>query len=137
MFRRLRNSNAFTLMELLIVLAIIALLAGIVAPNFFRKEEQAKARTTKAQIELLVQALDQFRLDTGRYPSTSEGLQSLRSNPGIEGWDGPYLRKETIPDDGWKRPYIYRSPGQHGDFDILSYGKDGSEGGGDDITSWE
>jgi general secretion pathway protein G len=119
---------------------IIGLLAGLVLPQFIRQEEKAKLRTTKAQIELFGTALDTFRLDVGRYPTTDEGLQALRQKPGgLERWDGPYLRKD-LPLDPWSKPYAYRSPGEHGPYDIVSYGADGTPGGdGDnrDITSWE
>ena len=136
----LRNSRGFTLIELLIVVTIIALLAGLVMPQFFKQEEKATAKATKAQIELLGTALDTFRLDVGRYPSTQEGLQALNQKPGgVERWDGPYLKKE-VPADPWGKPYIYKSPGDHGPYDIISYGADGVSGGQDsnrDITSWE
>lgn len=136
MFERIKNGKGFTLIELLIVLVIIGLLAGLVAPRMFRQEEKAKLRTTKTQIELLGGALDQYRLDVGNYPASSEGLAALQTNPGSEGWDGPYLKKKNIPEDAWGNPYVYRSPGDQGDYDLLSYGPDGVEGG-DDITSWE
>jgi general secretion pathway protein G len=138
-----RNSSAsagFTLIELIVVVVIIGLLAGLVLPQFIRQEEKAKMKTAKAQIELFGTALDTFRLDVGRYPSTEEGLQALRQKPGaLERWDGPYLKKD-LPEDPWGKAYVYRSPGEHGPYDILSYGADGVQGGdGDnrDITSWE
>ena len=136
----MRNNKGFTLIELLVVMIIIGLLAALVGPRFIRQEEKAKVKAAKAQIELLSTALDPFRLDVGRYPTSQEGLEALRTQPGgLERWDGPYLKKE-VPTDPWGKPYVYKSPGEHGPFDILSYGADGTAGGdGDnrDITSWE
>jgi general secretion pathway protein G len=134
------NNKGFTLIELLVVMIIIGLLAALVGPRFIRQEEKAKVKAAKAQIELLSTALDTFRLDVGRYPTSQEGLEALRTQPGgVERWDGPYLKKE-VPTDPWGKPYVYKSPGDHNPFDILSYGADGTAGGdGDnrDITSWE
>jgi general secretion pathway protein G len=135
------NSSGFTLIELIVVVAIIGLLAGLVVPQFIKQEEKATAKAAKAQIELLGTALDTFRLDVGRYPTTQEGLQALNQKPGgLERWEGPYLKKE-LPNDPWGKPYIYKSPGDHGAYDIFSYGADGAPGGQDsntrDITSWE
>lgn len=136
----LRNNRGFTLIELIVVVVIIGLLAGLVLPQFIRQEEKAKLKATRAQIELFATALDTFRLDVGRYPTTEEGLQALRQKPGgVERWDGPYLKKD-LPLDPWSKPYVYKSPGDHGPYDIISFGADGVPGGdGDnrDITSWE
>jgi len=133
---RTGNNSGFSLIEMLIVLAIISLLIGLVGPRVFKGEKKGKITTARAQIELFGGALDQFRLDTGAYPTTSEGLAALITDPGVEGWDGPYLKK-AIPRDPWGQPYVYRSPGIHGEYDLFSYGPDKAEGGGDDITSWE
>ena len=138
---KIQNSTGgFTLVELLVVMVIIGLLAALVVPRFVRQEEKAKVKATQAQIELLGTALDTLRLDVGRYPTTQEGLNALRRQPGdAQKWDGPYLKKE-VPLDPWGRAYIYRSPGEHGPYDLFSYGADGVPGGeGDnrDVTSWE
>lgn len=135
-----KRSNGFTLIELLVVLIILGLLAAIVTPKFFGKIDKAKAKTAKTQIELLGTALDDFRLDNGRYPTTEEGLEALRKKPEeLPQWDGPYLPK-PVPLDPWGRPYHYQCPGEHGEYDLFSYGKDGVEGGektDKDIVSWE
>lgn len=133
-----KSEKGFTLIELLIVMIILSLLAALVAPKMFQKIGSSKQKAAKTQIALLGGALDQFRLDVGRYPSTQEGLDSLRKNPGVDHWDGPYLPKDT-PLDPWSRAYIYRCPGEHGDYDIISYGADGQEGGDGenaDVVSW-
>lgn len=136
----IRNRSGFTLIELLVVMIIIGLLAALVGPRFIRQEEKAKIKAAKAQIELLSTALDTFRLDVGRYPSSEEGLDALVRKPGsVDKWDGPYLKKD-MPLDPWSKAYVYKSPGDHGAFDLLSYGADGVAGGdGDnkDVTSWE
>ncbi|MDH3358673.1 MAG: type II secretion system major pseudopilin GspG [Desulfobacterales bacterium] len=135
-----RNTTGFTLIELLIVMVIIGLLAAFVAPRFFGQEKKAKQRGAKGQIALLESALDTYRLDVGRYPSTEQGLEALREQPdGIDKWDGPYLRKE-LPVDPWGNPYVYESPSEHGDYAIVSYGADGKPGGEEmdmDIVSWK
>jgi len=138
---RLPDEDGFTLIEIIVVVIIIGLLATLVAPRFFGKVEQSKVKTTYAQIELLGAALDMYRLDIGEYPGTSEGLEALRTKPtSVEkGWEGPYLKKE-LPVDAWRRPYIYTSPGKHGDYDLISLGADGVEGGEGknmDIVSWK
>ncbi len=131
--------KGFTLVEILIVLVIIGLIAALVGPRLFPKLGKGKQAAAKAQIELLGQALDQFRLDTGRYPTTQEGLKALMTNPGIDKWAGPYLKKD-IPVDPWDRPYIYQCPGAHGEYDLFSYGRDGNPGGegeDQDVVSWQ
>ncbi len=138
--RLYRDRRGFTLIELLVVMTILALLAALVGPKLFGKVESANQKAAKTQIEMFGGALDAFRLDTGRYPTTSEGLNALVTNPGVEGWDGPYLKKSAVPNDPWNKPYQYQSPGAHGEYDLFSYGKDGTQGGDSgnkDITSWE
>jgi general secretion pathway protein G len=135
-----RNTAGFTLIELLIVMVIISLLAALVAPRFFGQEKKAKQRGAKGQIALLESAVDTYRLDVGRYPTTEQGLEALRERPdGIDKWDGPYLRKE-LPLDPWGNPYVYESPSEHGEYAIVSYGADGKPGGEGidmDIVSWK
>jgi general secretion pathway protein G len=134
------NREGFTLIELLVVMVILGMLAALVGPRIFGNVDKANVATTKTQIEMLGQALDAFRLDVGRYPSTTEGLNALVANPGIDGWNGPYLKKGNVPADAWKRPFQYQAPGSHGDYDLSSNGADGTPGGegyNKDITSWE
>ncbi|HMK61849.1 MAG TPA: type II secretion system major pseudopilin GspG [Dissulfurispiraceae bacterium] len=134
------NSKGFTLVELLVVMAIIALILALVGPNIFSKLGKSKTSAAKAQIELYGQALDQYRLDIGHYPTTAQGLQALLANPGEEKWQGPYLKKNVLPVDPWNRQYIYQSPGMHGDYDLYSLGRDGAQGGegeDKDVVSWE
>jgi general secretion pathway protein G len=136
----LSQQDGFTLIELIVVVIIIGLLAGLVLPQFIKQGEKATAKAAKAQIELLGTALDTFRLDASRYPTTQEGLHALTQKPaGVDRWDGPYLKKE-VPNDPWGKPYIYKSPGDHGPYDIISYGADGVPGGEGtdrDVVSWE
>jgi general secretion pathway protein G len=121
--------SGFTLLELLVVIVIIGLLAGYVAPRYFSQVGKAEVKVAKAQIDALEKALDQYRLDTRRYPSNEQGLDALVSKPANEpAWQGPYLKK-AVPLDPWGRPYVYRIPGQAREFDLLSYGKDGRPGG--------
>ena len=135
-----RQERGFTLMEILVVVIIIGLLAALVGPRLFGKVGLAKQKAAKAQIELFGTALDMFRLDIGRYPTTEEGLKALREKPsGVETWRGPYISKE-IPIDPWGKPYVYKCPGEHGDYDLISYGLDGAEGGegeNQDVVNWK
>jgi len=132
-------SKGFTLLELLVVIVIIGLLAGFVAPRYFSQVGKSEVQMARAQIDAFEKALDQYRLDTRRYPSTEQGLKALIERPVNEPqWNGPYLRKE-IPLDPWGRPYVYKAPGTKGDFDLVSYGKDGQSGGSGeaaDITNF-
>lgn len=127
--RETRASVGFTLLELLVVVVIIGLLAGFVAPRYFSQVGKSEVNVAKAQIDALEKALDQYRLDTGRYPSAELGLKALIERPlGETKWNGPYLRK-NVPLDPWGKPYLYRVPGAKGEFDIISYGRDGQPGG--------
>ncbi|RTZ72752.1 MAG: type II secretion system protein GspG [Gammaproteobacteria bacterium] len=137
MNRSKRHLNkGFTLIELLVVLAILAMLAGLVGPKVMDALGSSKSKAAKVQIEDLSAALDMYRLDLGNYPKELSALvESSGSN-----WNGPYLKKRKLPKDPWGNDYVYRFPGEHGDFDIVSYGADGQPGGeGDnrDITSWD
>ncbi len=138
--RRECSQKGFTLIELLVVIIILGLLSALVAPKFFGKVDKAKQKTAKTQIELFGSALDEFRLDVGRYPTTEEGLNALREKPGnVTNWEGPYLPK-AIPLDPWGFPYQYKSPGEHGAYDLYSFGADGAiggEGNDKDIVNWE
>lgn len=134
-----RKTGGFTLLELLVVIVIIGLLAGYVAPRYFSQVGKSEVQVAKAQIDAFEKALDQYRLDTRHYPTTEQGLEALVTRPANEpGWNGPYLKK-AVPKDPWGQPYTYRNPGQKGDFDILSYGRDGKPGGtGEDadVGNW-
>lgn len=136
---RLAAPRGFTLLELLVVMVIIGLLAGYVGPRFFAQIGKSEVKTARAQIDAFEKALDQYRLDVGRYPSTEQGLQALMSAPnGVNRWAGPYLRK-AVPADPWGAAYQYRQPGEHGEYDLFSYGTDGQPGGdGDaaDVSNW-
>ncbi|WP_457331897.1 type II secretion system major pseudopilin GspG [Rhizobacter sp. P5_C2] len=127
--RPISPDAGFTLLELLVVLVIIGLLAGLVAPKFFSQIGKSETQVARAQIDSLEKAIDQFRLDTGHYPTTTQGLASLTAKPEDEPrWAGPYLKRE-VPQDPWGRPYIYRTPGAKGEFDLLTLGRDAQPGG--------
>lgn len=125
-----RSSRGFTLIELLVVLAILALLAGLVGPQVLNQLGGAKSKTAGLQIRDLEQALEMYKLDVGRFPSSDMGLEALMRSPGgVRGWNGPYLKGSKIPEDPWGNEYQYRFPGQGGGYDLISYGADGSPGG--------
>jgi general secretion pathway protein G len=140
MNKRSRRNAGFTFIEMIVVVSIIGLLLALVGPRFIRGQEKAEVKAAAAQIENLGTALDTFRLDVGRYPSTQEGLGALNQRPSAaDRWDGPYL-KEAIPADPWGRPFFYRSPGEHGAYDLYSLGADGAPGGDGpnrDVASWD
>jgi general secretion pathway protein G len=139
--RARRTAEAgFTLIEMLVVITIIGLIMALVAPRVLNYLGEAKVKAARIQIESLGSALDLYYLDAGRYPTSSEGLAALVARPGNSAtWNGPYLKGAIVPTDPWGNPYIYRAPGEHGPYDIVSYGSDGQQGGtgtASDITSW-
>jgi general secretion pathway protein G len=140
-YQRTNQISGFTLIELLIVMVIIGLLAAFIVPKLIGRVGESKLTAAKAQIELLSTAIEVYKLDTGKYPSQGTGLQALNSKPGdVKNWKGPYMKKNKVPKDPWGADYIYKFPGSHGDYDLSSYGADGTEGGsGDnsDQVSWE
>jgi len=135
----MNRNKGFTLLELLVVMVIIGLLAGLVAPRYFGQVGKSQVKIAAAQIDALEKALIQFRLDTDRFPTTEENLTALNAQPSDAiGWSGPYLKKD-VPMDPWGRPYVYQAPGQHGDFDLYTLGKDGVPGGSaenTDVSNW-
>ncbi len=146
LLRTTRPADAgFTLIELLVVLVILGLLAGVVMPRLFGRGEEAKKTVARTQIRILEDALHQYEVDNGSYPDTEQGLEALVAEPTVgiapANWRaGGYLEKSTVPKDPWGNPYVYISPGNHGPFDLLSYGADGEPGGEDkyaDIVNWE
>lgn len=140
-----RKHGGFTLIEILVVVVIIGILIGLVAPNILGRVDEARVTAAKADINTLAQALDMYRLDNHNYPSTDQGLEALISKPGgapaAKNWNpSGYLKGGKLPDDPWGRPYQYLSPGAHGPYDLYSLGADGKEGGSDydaDVVSWE
>ncbi len=136
-----RRSRGFSLIELLVVLAILGLLAGLVGPQVMKFLSGSKTKTARLQIEDLSAALDLYRLEVGHYPTTSDGLEALVSKPGnAKNWNGPYLKKAQVPTDPWGNEYQYQQPGDHGPFDVYSLGSDNAEGGDgerQDVNSWE
>lgn len=135
-----RAQRGFTLLELLVVLVILGMLAALAGPRVMKYVSSAKSDTAQLQVEEFGAALDMYKLEVGRHPNTQEGLQALVEAPGgATNWNGPYLKKKTVPKDPWGADYIYASPGQHGAFDLSSLGADGREGGeGEDrdVVSW-
>ena len=138
---RKSGQAGFTLVEILVVLVILGLLGALVGPRVLGYLSGAKADTAKLQIDGISQALDLYRLDTGSYPSSQDGLEALIAAPaGGKGWNGPYLDSKSMPLDPWGNAYVYKSPGDHGDYDLASLGSDGLPGGESeaaDVTSWQ
>jgi general secretion pathway protein G len=139
--RSVRGGEAgFTLVEMLVVITIIGLIMALVGPRVLNYLSESKVKAARIQVESFASSLDLFYLDAGRYPTTSEGLAALAQRPGgVDTWNGPYVRTGLVPTDPWGHPYIYRSPGEHGPYDIISYGADGQQGGtgtAADIESW-
>ena len=125
-----RGEQGFTLVEMLVVIAIIGLIMGLIGPRVLNYLSESKVKTAKIQLQSFASALDLFYLDAGRFPSASEGLAALvRQTPGVAAWNGPYLKGGAVPNDPWNHSYVYRAPGERGPYDIMSYGADGQEGG--------
>src|SRR5271156_177202 len=124
------GEQGFTLVEMLVVITIIGLIMGLIGPRVLNYLSESKVKAAKIQLQSFAGALDLFYLDAGRFPSTSEGLSALmQRTPGVAAWNGPYLKGKSLPNDPWNHPYLYRSPGERGPYDIVSYGSDGQEGG--------
>ncbi|WP_159009842.1 type II secretion system major pseudopilin GspG [Bradyrhizobium sp. S69] len=130
--RRAKNNGeqGFTLVEMLVVITIIGLIMGLIGPRVLNYLSESKVKAAKIQLQSFASALDLFYLDAGRFPSSAEGLAALvKQTPGVSAWNGPYLRGGNVPNDPWSHGYVYRSPGEHAPYDIISYGSDGQEGG--------
>jgi general secretion pathway protein G len=124
------GQQGFTLVEMLVVITIIGLIMGLIGPRVLNYLSESKVKAAKIQLQSFAGALDLFYLDAGRFPSTSEGLSALmQRTPGVAAWNGPYLKGNSLPNDPWNHPYLYRAPGDHSPYEILSYGSDGQEGG--------
>lgn len=124
------TEQGFTLVEMLVVITIIGLIMGLIGPRVLNYLSESKVKAARIQMQSFSSALDLFNLDSGRYPSAAEGLAALvQRTPGIDAWNGPYLKGGNVPKDPWNHPYVYRTPGEHGAYDIVSYGSDGQEGG--------
>ena len=138
--QRRDGERGFTLVEILVVITIIGLIMGLVGPRVLNYLGESKSKAARIQIESLASALDLYYLDNGRYPNSAEGLAALVQRSGnAPSWNGPYLKGGLVPGDPWGRPYVYRSPGEHGTYDLISYGSDGQEGGtgtAADVNSW-
>src|SRR5438270_8121339 len=138
--KRRAGERGFTLVEILVVITIIGLIMGLIGPRVLNYLTESKAKAARIQIESLASALDLYFLDNGRYPTSAEGLNALvQRPPSAQAWNGPYLKGGVLPADPWGKPYMYRSPGQHGAYDLSSYGADGQEGGtgaAADVTNW-
>ncbi|MEM7692212.1 MAG: type II secretion system major pseudopilin GspG [Pseudomonadota bacterium] len=136
-----RHLSGFTLVEILVVLAILGLLMGLVGPQVLNSLGGAKTKTALIQIRDLEQALEMYKLDVGRFPNNEQGLTALVGNPGgVSGWNGPYLKKGKLPKDPWDRDYIYKYPGDQGELDVYSYGQNGQPGGDgedSDVGNWQ
>jgi general secretion pathway protein G len=135
--RAKKSAAGFTLMELIVVMVILGMLAAVVGPRVYNSIMKGKDQIVKIQLSEIESSLMLYSFEIGHFPSTAEGLQALIQNPGLESWKGPYLSKKELPKDPWERPYIYKSPGDHNDFDLSSAGADGIEGNEDDICSWK
>jgi general secretion pathway protein G len=124
------GEQGFTLVEMLVVITIIGLIMGLIGPRVLNYLSESKVKAARIQLQSFASALDLYYLDAGRYPSTAEGLAALvKQTPGVAAWNGPYLKGGSVPTDPWNNAYVYRAPGEHGPYDILSYGSDGQEGG--------